>query len=226
MFFSVISYLMTVMQENSVAEQIKTSVGSRIRTLRELRGLSLRVLSELCGLSVNAISRIERGENSPTVSSLHLLASALDIPITTFFTEEDELTAIFIKRDHRLRFTDGGVIMESLGSSLIDQHLEPFLLTIDNRTWNEKNPIIHPGEEFIYCLEGEIEVCVRDRLYRLSRGDSLLFKATHPHWYHNLVQTPSKILLVFEATQEPNLARQRHLEMYMPSSFEAHVKVD
>ena len=196
-----------------MAEKTKTLVGSRIRTLRELRGLSLRALSELCGLSVNAISRIERGENSPTVSSLHLLASALDIPITAFFTEEDEQIAILIKQDRRLRFTNGGVIMESLGSNLIDQHLEPFLLTIEYRTVNENNPISHPGEEFIYCLEGELEVCVRDQMYRLSRGDSLLFKATHPHWYQNLVQTPTKILLVFEAAQEPHLARQRHLEM-------------
>jgi transcriptional regulator with XRE-family HTH domain len=209
-----------------VAEKIKTSVGSRIRTLRELRGLSIRTLSELSGLSVNAISRIERGENSPTVSSLHLLANALDIPITTFFTEEDEQTAIFIKRDRRLRFTDGGVIMESLGSSLIDQHLEPFLLTIDNGTGNENNPIKHPGEEFIYCLEGEIEVCVRDRLYRLSRGDSLLFKATHPHWYQNLIQKPSKILLVFESAQEPHLTRQRHLKVSIPSSHRSHMKGD
>lgn len=196
-----------------MVEQTKTSIGSRIRTLRELRGLSLRALSKLCGLSVNAISRIERGKNSPTVSSLHLLASALDLPITAFFTEEDEQTAILIKRDRRLRFTDGGVIMESLGSNLIDQHLEPFLLTIEYRTGSENNPITHHGEEFLYCLEGEIEVCVRDRLYRLSCGDSLLFKATHPHWYQNLVQTPSKILLIFEAEQEPHLARQRHLEM-------------
>jgi transcriptional regulator with XRE-family HTH domain len=196
-----------------VAEKTKTLVGSRIRTLRDLRGLSLRALSELCGLSVNGISRIERGENSPTVSSLHLLASAFDIPITAFFTEEDEQTAIFIKRDRRLRFTDGAVIMESLGSNLIDQQLEPFILTIEYRTGNDNTSITHPGEEFIFCLEGKIEVCVRDRLYRLSRGDSLLFKATHPHWYHNLVQTPSKILMVFEAAQEPHLARQRHLEM-------------
>ena len=196
-----------------MVEQTKSLVGSRIRTLREVRGLSLRTLSELSGLSVNAISRIERGENSPTVSSLHLLASALDIPITAFFTEEDEQTAIFIKKDRRLRFTDGGVIMESLGSNLIDQHLEPFLLTIEYRTVNENNPISHPGEEFIYCLEGELEVCVRDQMYRLSCGDSLLFKATHPHWYQNLGQTPAKILLVFEAAQEPHLARQRHLEM-------------
>lgn len=61
------------------------NVGQRIRRLREQRQLSLRALARLCGLSTNAISLIERGENSPTVSSLHALATALGVSITDFF---------------------------------------------------------------------------------------------------------------------------------------------
>jgi transcriptional regulator with XRE-family HTH domain len=62
-------------------------VGGRLRDIRQERGLSLRALSEVCGLSVNAISLIERGISSPSVSSLQRLAVALDVPITAFFTD-------------------------------------------------------------------------------------------------------------------------------------------
>ena len=66
-------------------EVMTLNVGQRIRTIRERQGLSLRAVAERCGLSLNAISLIERGENSPTVSSLHHLATALNVPITRFF---------------------------------------------------------------------------------------------------------------------------------------------
>ena len=77
-------------------EAITINVGQQIRALREQQGLSLRALAERCGLSMNAISLIERGENSPTVSSLHLLALALNVPITAFFEAKQEQTVVFV----------------------------------------------------------------------------------------------------------------------------------
>jgi len=73
---------------NSIASTRAPDVGRIIRDLRKQRGFSLRTLAELCGLSINAISKIERGENSPTVVSLHRLAMALDVPISTLFREQ------------------------------------------------------------------------------------------------------------------------------------------
>ena len=61
----------------------KLVVGQCIRELRTKKSLSLRALAELSNLSTNAISLIERGDNSPTVSSLHSLATALNVPNTT-----------------------------------------------------------------------------------------------------------------------------------------------
>ncbi len=74
----------------------ESDVGSRIRKIRTERGLPLRALADKCSLSVNAISLIERGENSPTVSSLHKLALALDVLITDFFIKEIGLSVVHI----------------------------------------------------------------------------------------------------------------------------------
>lgn len=180
--------------------QGEPNVGARIRETRERQRLSLSALARLCGLSINAISRIERGENSPTVSSLHRLATALDVPITDFFHEEDSQAVVFVKRDQRLRSHGDGVLMESLGIGLRNQQLEPFLKTIEPGAGNMSDPISHSGEKFIYCLEGEVNYCIDDVWYRLRPGDSLLFDARQPHCFRNTSGAPSTILVVFQAT--------------------------
>src|SRR4030042_2705083 len=113
-----------------MTENTEPKVGFRLRELRDRQGLSLRALAERCGLSINAISQIERGENSPTVSTLHRLATALNLPITDFFQSEVRQTVIYTKQDTGLRSQTAGAVMESLGIGLSNQQLEPFRMTI------------------------------------------------------------------------------------------------
>ena len=111
-------------------DQPESNVGSRIRIIREQRKMSLRALAERCKLSANAISLIERGENSPTVSSLHALATSLGVKITAFFEESHDQTVVLVRKDQRLRADGTGLVMESLGIGLHDQQLEPFLTVL------------------------------------------------------------------------------------------------
>ncbi|MFC2054709.1 helix-turn-helix domain-containing protein [Chloroflexota bacterium] len=194
-------------------DNLVPNVGMRLRSLRDQQGLSLRALAELCGLSFNAISQIERGENSPTVSTLHRLASALNVPITDFFHEEAKQTIVFVKQGQGLSSGGEDLLMESLGIGLFDQHLEPFRMTIKPGKGNIEDPISHPGEEFIHCLEGELTYCIVDQLFHLAQGDSLLFDATQLHAYINKSQNPVTFLIVFEASHNRNLAQQLHMEL-------------
>lgn len=194
-----------------LTERPKPNVGQRIRTIREEQGLSLRGLAERCSLSLNAISLIERGENSPTVSSLHILATALGVPITDFFKDEHEQTIIFVRPTQRLHAEANGIHMESLGTGLRNQQLEPFLMTVAPGAGNIDEPITHPGEEFVHCLTGEIEYCISDQFYRLQAGDSLLFEAAQPHCFRNVTDSPAELMMIFQVDVGGNLARQRHL---------------
>jgi quercetin dioxygenase-like cupin family protein len=117
-----------------------------------------------------------------------------------------------VKRDHALRSQSDGIKIESLGIGLLNQRLEPFRMTIEPGAGNLDDPISHSGEEFVHCLEGEIEYCVGDRVFRLEPGDSLLFEATQPHACHNPHGRPASILLVIQVAQDTRLARQLHLE--------------
>jgi transcriptional regulator with XRE-family HTH domain len=195
-----------------MTEQTQLNVGMRIRALREQRGLSLRALAERCGLSINAISLIERGENSPTVSSLHVLATALGVKITDFFEDPSEHAVVYVKRNQRLRSQGNGVVMESLGIGLRNQQLEPFLVTIEPNVVNASELIAHPGQEFVYCVDGKIEYRIGNQTYALMPGDSLLFEATQPHCFRSMGEFPATILLVFQATEGGHLARQYHFD--------------
>jgi transcriptional regulator with XRE-family HTH domain len=195
-----------------MSESIGPNVGPRIRAIREQMGLSLRALAARSNLSANAISLIERGENSPTVSSLHLLATALGVRITDFFEEAREQSVVFLKPKQRLRTQTSGFVMESMGIGLPNQQMEPFLMTVAPGTENMNEPIVHPGQEFVCCLEGAIDYVVGDQSYRLLAGDSLLFEATQPHRFWAVGESPAKVLVVFQAAVERDLARQRHLE--------------
>ncbi|MFN2194846.1 MAG: cupin domain-containing protein [Anaerolineales bacterium] len=194
-----------------MADHIEPNVGLRLRFLREQRGLSLRALAKKSGLSLNTISLIERGDNSPTVSTLHRMATALDIPITDFFQEEARQTTIYVKQDRGLRSQSDGAVMESLGIGLVNQKLEPFRMVIRPGSGNWNDPVSHSGEEFVYCLEGEIDYMIDDRAFRLEQGDSLLFDATQLHSFRNPTEKQAVVLMVFLAYQDPQTVRKMHL---------------
>lgn len=194
-------------------DEIAPNVGPRIRAMREQRGLSLRALAERCNLSINAISLIERGENSPTVSSLHTLAIALGVKIADFFEDSHEHAVVYVKCDQRLATQANGLLMECLGIGLRNQQLEPFMVTVESGVGEGGESVAHPGQEFVYCLEGNILYQVNGRTYHLEPGDSLLFDATQPHCFRNVGEYAARVLLIFQAIEGSHLARQRHLEL-------------
>lgn len=200
-----------------MAQNPEPDVGRRVRELRERQGLSLRALAERCGLSGTAISQIERGETSPTVSSLHLLATALGVSIADLFRDDGQAAAVFVRPAERLRTMSNGVVMESLGIGLPYQQLEPFMVTLEVGAGNADQPVTHAGEEFVHCLGGQVDYHVDGRAYRLEPGDSLLFLAARPHFFRNPGPGPARLLLIFQAAGE-TAARRLHAEPARPAA--------
>ncbi len=181
-------------------DQESFEVGPQLRTLRQQRGLSVRMLAGLCDLSPNTISLIERGISSPSVSTLHRLATALRVPITAFFEgPEDKVEVVLLRAGERSRSGSASVFLESLGTGLEAQTLEPFVVTLNPGAGSGRQTIVHVGHELVYCLQGKVEYQVGDRLCLLGEGDSLLFEASLPHRWHNPGDEPAIFLLVFQS---------------------------
>jgi transcriptional regulator with XRE-family HTH domain len=187
-------------------------VGQRLRHLRQRRGLTQRALADACGLSANAVGLIERGESSPSVSTLHRLALALEVSIADLFSNAgDEQTTVLVKKGQRAQVRQDKIVMENLAGGLADQCMEPFLATLQPGAGTGAEPVVHQGEEFVLCLEGRVEYSVGSRTYRLETGDSLMFQAHQPHCWRNSGQEPATLLLVFHAAEESHKWWRQHL---------------
>lgn len=57
------------------------AVGARIRNLRIQKGISQEDLANEADIPLSQVGRIERGENNPTISTLYVIARALEIEL-------------------------------------------------------------------------------------------------------------------------------------------------
>jgi transcriptional regulator with XRE-family HTH domain len=196
------------MTENE-ANAISVDVGIRLRKLREGRGISIRELARQSGLSANAISLIERGRSSPSVSTLYLISEALDIPITTFFeTKEQQSEIVFRRGAERTRVSFSRGVWEGLGGEMFRGRVEPFALTLETGANSGPSTIVHSGHEFVVCLRGQLEYQVEDEIYLLEAGDSLLFKAYLKHRWRNPGPLVTNAIFVLSGFEEA----ERHLQ--------------
>jgi transcriptional regulator with XRE-family HTH domain len=161
-----------------------------------MKNMSLRVLSKKSGVSANALSLIERSRTSPTVSTLMAVARAFEIRVNQFFSDDDSEKGDFVVfKGSRIR---PELAMEPLATNLKSQNLNPILLKLAPNERFRKELCFHPGDEFVYCLSGEIECEVGGEKIVLSQGDAVTYKGEIPHRIKNLASAGSNALVVFE----------------------------
>ncbi len=195
----------------------EVDVGHHLRELRTDRDLSLRALAERSGLNVNTLSLIENDKTSPCVGTLQQIAAALEVPIVAFFEIGSPKNSVaYIKASHRPRAAFAHGILEDLGAGLTNQGVEPFVVTLEPHANSGLHPIVHPGVEFVFCLQGEIGYQVEDHTYVLGPGDSLLFESHLPHLWHNPTTQQSQAILVLCPTDARDRPTDRHFTVKEP----------
>lgn len=184
-------------------DAVSVNIGERLRELREARNISMRALATNSGLSANALSMIERGKVSPSVSTLYKLADGLGVSITSFFGSDTERKqVVFLKADERTRVSFRRGVFEGLGGEQFVGRVEPFMLTLENSANSGPRSMTHTGHEFVFCLRGELEYQVERQIYRLATGDSLLFAAQLKHRWKNPGRTVATALIIISGFEE------------------------
>ncbi len=174
-------------------------VGERIKALREEKHMSLRVLSKKSGISANALSLIERSRTSPTVTTLMAIARAFNLSVNDFFSESDKEKDGYAVYKHA--DSQQGVAIEAMATNLKSQNLNPLFLRLGHNERFRKDLCFHPGDEFIYCLSGEIECEIDAAKIRLGPGDAVTYKAEIPHRIKSISPSGSDVLVVFEISR-------------------------
>lgn len=184
-------------------DAVSVNIGERLRELREARNISMRALATRSGLSANALSMIERGRASPSVSTLYKLADALGVSITSFFNSDTERKqVVFLKAAERSRVSFTRGVFEALGGERFIGRVEPFLLTLETNANSGPRSMAHTGHEFVFCLRGQLEYQVERQIYQLSAGDSLLFAAQLKHRWKNAGGNVATALIIISGFEE------------------------
>ena len=185
-----------------------TIVGKKIRAIREAKNISIDELAERSTLAAAQIAAIEESENLPSLAPLIKIARVLGVRLGTFLDDNDELGPVICRKDEKkesIRFSGGAVNerthMEyfSLAGNKIGRHIEPFLIDIRPDEDKAFTLSAHEGEEFIYVLEGEVEINYGKDIHLLKQGDSIFYDSIVEHHVHAKEGQAAKILAVVYA---------------------------
>ena len=175
-----------IMEERNF-EEIR--VGEKVKVLREKKSVSLKELADLTGFSTALLSQVENHLVSPSLGTMIKLAKALGVRVGDFFGETEGEPFAIVRKDERKavsRFASKegvryGYSYESLGFEKKNRHMEPFIVTLEPATIKTSKTSVHDGEEFIFVLEGEMEVILGTHTDVLYPGDSIYYDSNIPH---------------------------------------------
>ena len=175
------------MEEEKQFEEVR--VGEKIKALREKKGLSLKELADLTGFSTALLSQMENHLVSPSLGTIIKMAKALSVRVGDFLGETEGEPYTIVRKEERKKVSrfaskDGvkyGYSYESLGFEKKDRHMEPFIVTLEPATVKTAKTSVHEGEEFIFVLEGEMEVILGNHTDILYAGDSIYYDSSIPH---------------------------------------------
>jgi len=150
-------------------------LGHRLRARRQELGLSLRALAERVSLTASFLSQIERDLASPSIESLRKISNALDVPIFYFLVEPDTKSPV-VRRGERARLNlPGSNLTYHLMTPDLSRKMEVFMAEKEPGEEKITLPLRQQTEEFIYVLQGQLEIDINYEVYLLGPGDSVYF---------------------------------------------------
>jgi transcriptional regulator with XRE-family HTH domain len=185
--------------ERFIAEK---RIGERIKRLRLKKSMGLVELGKHTGLSASFLSQLETGRVVPTLRNLARIAMVFSKDLSYFFESEPNAIFRIHRRKERVRLPQTGVefptyYFESLGYMVPDRHMDPYFAEFVPLTKEmEPKAHMHPGFEFLYVLDGELEIQHGDQQCSLESGDAVYFDASTPHSYQCAGKRPAGAIIV------------------------------
>lgn len=183
-------------------QQFEEATGTRLKTLRQRHGMTLDDLAKASGVSRAMISRIERGEVSPTASLLARLCEALGLSLSHFFAPDDPPARPFIRRDEQRLWRDPatGYLRRSVSPPGTDSAVD----IVEVEFPPGARVSFPPREEsrdmaqHVWLFEGQLNMILPDKTYELAPGDCLFMHIGDAFEFHNPSDKPARYAVILD----------------------------
>ena len=181
----------------------KNSLGLKIKGFREFRNISRNDLALKANLDEKQLQMIEEKGVVPSLGHLIKITRALGVRIGTFLDDQEQIGPVIVKagsENPTLSFsTKDDSVREhlsfySLAQDKTGRHMEPFLIEMEPSKLSDYKLSSHEGEEFIYILQGKVEINYGKELYLLSEGDSIYLDSVVAHNVHAAGNEKAKVI--------------------------------
>jgi transcriptional regulator with XRE-family HTH domain len=165
-------------------------IGERLATLRKERNLKPEDLAARSGVLLSEIEAIEASRFSPTIAPLVKLSRALGVRMGTFLDDVGGAGPVIsragaaeevMRASGQASPQKGALSFHSLAQGKSGRSMEPFIVEVRPSQGADAPSSSHEGEEFIYVLEGEIELRYGSDTFSLGAGDSVYYDSIVPH---------------------------------------------
>lgn len=163
------------------------NAGERLRTIRELYGLSQRALAKKAGVTNGMISMVEQNRNSPSLATLKKILEAIPISFAEFFsTDLNSKQQIVFKANELVEIGSAGFSFKQVGRDLKDKAMQILHERIEPGADSGEDMLRHDSEEGGVVTQGMLELTVGGETYILGPGDAYYFDSRIPHRFRNI----------------------------------------
>jgi len=182
------------------ASIVEAEIGKRIKALRSAKGTTLEQLARQTGFTKGYLSKVEKSEKAPPVSTLGTIARAFNTTISTLLGEESPSVSLSLVRKNEapLIARDGtafGYAYEAMAYKYSNKVMEPFILTLP---MNPKKRTIyqHEGEEILFVIQGRMKFTHGSETVIVNTGDCIYFDSSIPHFGETIGTPEVKCFMV------------------------------
>jgi transcriptional regulator with XRE-family HTH domain len=161
-------------------------VGAKMSVLRLEKQMTLESLAAGTGLTPSFLSKLERGQTSVSVDNLGNIARFLGQDMGYLLDDDQSQPLVIVTRRGQ------GTTLRMANTKADVESLVPISRSVLQVTLHRTPPgkgravgFLHPGEEIIYVIAGQIRYWVNDQAFMLKAGDTIWHPSTQPHRYEN-----------------------------------------
>lgn len=177
-------------------EEMNRNIGKNLKRWRIDSGYTLDQVAQMTGVSKSMIGQIERGDSSPTVTTLWKISNGLKISFSRLMAQEEAVTYRIGKGDlEPLDETDRSFEVLTYIPYSAERRFETFMVNVSPGSVHESEPHRTAIEEFVVVLEGELSVGLVTDEHHLVPDEMIRFDARQPHTYRNRKGQPAKAMV-------------------------------